>query len=903
MADNDILLKLKLLDEYSAELKKFSAGLKGAEAQATGSGDKIADSFGGIKDAILEVGKIAGFTTLIAGLKNVMAAASAAEQSNAKLGAALKATGQYTDTAVAGLEEWSVAMMRAKGVDDELAKSLVADAVAKGKNIEQSKRLTEAAADMAPVVGSVEAAMGLLIRASNGSTEALKRYGIEVTEAEAKSGNFEAVLQRVEQQFSGQAAAQVETYAGQIKVLAGEFENLKETIGGPLIAAATDWLTMLNQLIAKHGELEAAMNASVAGASYRKLATQLSVIGTEKEALEKLVNGMSTEDSDYTTWAGKLADIKVKYNEILAAMNQVTSAAKKQGTSVTEAAASSKGAATMRNTKSGTSGTSTTKKLEESSEMDYKLAAKSAAYQELLKAEAHQSGQSGTASIAETVAEQAFDNSGLATVFKQSADSWQKQTAAAQNAGLKLSNLATVTGAAAVEMAVLGDAVERTTTPEGSDYDPEQALTDSIVESEEQIAAARKEATAEATVLIAESVEDMAYAIKNNDYGSAARSLGTALEAGFSSLKNAGEYGEIIGNVISSDSVTSALGSVVGGVIGAIYGGVGGAAAGSAAGGALGSLFQETANTAGSQLREKLYDALTDVGFDFDNGGESDASKWTKEALDSSGMAGFWDAMATAVVGDDRIGEGGQILGGAFEGLNLSITETIDAIGSLTASAQNLSEAEGDQIAAAAALLAAQEYTTQELMDIAQQYGDVTNYLERKAELEDEILQDAQDYASATGSKKSEAFAELEKDRAEYLKIISAEAEAQAKSDEELIAALTEKGMSDQDASELVNSQKSAEVIAAKQLTQLEIIAGELAGTPSYHQGTDHIARIRNDEAVVPPEKFSAFSDYLTRSGYGSSGGAQTIVLTLDGKVVTAVVNERNAADKRTRAA
>src|SRR5512139_276677 len=151
MASDDILLRLKLLDEFSATLKKYQSELKGAETASAQASQKMTTGFGNLKNAMQLVAGAAVTGALIQGLRTVVNAAAEAEQAQAKLGAALRATGRYSAESVSGINAWSRSMLAVKGVSDELAVSLVAEGVAMGKTIEQSKRLAEAAANMAPI--------------------------------------------------------------------------------------------------------------------------------------------------------------------------------------------------------------------------------------------------------------------------------------------------------------------------------------------------------------------------------------------------------------------------------------------------------------------------------------------------------------------------------------------------------------------------------------------------------------------------------------------------------------------------------------------------------------------------------------------------------------------------------
>lgn len=85
------------------------------------------------------------------------------------------------------------------------------------------------------------------------------------------------------------------------------------------------------------------------------------------------------------------------------------------------------------------------------------------------------------------------------------------------------------------------------------------------------------------------------------------------------------------------------------------------------------------------------------------------------------------------------------------------------------------------------------------------------------------------------------------------------------------------------------------------------VFLAEVGLLPMYHHGKmvggypSHQAWIRDDEMVVPPEKYREARDYMTSAMGDSGGGSRTIVLTLDGKTVAKVVDGHTRAMRRTK--
>lgn len=273
----------------------------------------------------------------------------------------------------------------------------------------------------------------------------------------------------------------------------------------------------------------------------------------------------------------------------------------------------------------------------------------------------------------------------------------------------------------------------------------------------------------------------------------------------------------------------------------------------------LSPLLATGPRTEGGKARERLYDALGDSGL-WGRG----STMATRSELEGSGKADLYQQWAELVSGSEKIGKGGEIMYGAFKDLPLTLGESADAVGHLIAQSQGLSEAAGDQLAAQEALLSNSALTGQELSDLAKLYADSTSYLETEQQLRKEILDDAKAYGAylKKGGKEQSGkeWEELKKDRDDYINLMQMNAEQQKKSDEDLKKALIEKGMGEEDAQHLIDAQKSVHDVAVEQLGVLRSIAEAVGAHHQGYYGTpgqagQHLALIRNDEDVIPPER------------------------------------------------
>lgn len=97
---------------------------------------------------------------------------------------------------------------------------------------DQMDKALQAATDLSAGLGiALPQAVELLSRAAEGQTASFSRYGIVLDQTKVQAEGFGYVLDAVEAKVGGQAAAQLDTYAGQVAQLGNEWDSLKEKIG------------------------------------------------------------------------------------------------------------------------------------------------------------------------------------------------------------------------------------------------------------------------------------------------------------------------------------------------------------------------------------------------------------------------------------------------------------------------------------------------------------------------------------------------------------------------------------------------------------------------------------------------------------------------------------------------
>ncbi len=232
-------VKIKLEESENA-LKRF-----GREADKTAK--EVDDSFiGKLKTKFGAFGTMmatafAG-TAIFSFLKGSAQAFFESEQAAAKLDKQLGYTSQE-------LQKYAAVIQQTTVYEDDLVIAAMGSIAAFTKNEDQIKALTAAAIDFASATGTdlVQAA-SLMAKSFGSSTNALGRYGVEVTGAIGSEERLHAITSKVSQLFGGQASAQAQTYSGKIANLQNRFGDLRENIGKAMMPALEGLGKMFGQL-------------------------------------------------------------------------------------------------------------------------------------------------------------------------------------------------------------------------------------------------------------------------------------------------------------------------------------------------------------------------------------------------------------------------------------------------------------------------------------------------------------------------------------------------------------------------------------------------------------------------------------------------------------------------------
>jgi hypothetical protein len=173
---------------------------------------------------------------LLAYSKNAVKAFAADEAAAKALELQLKNTGFAF--ASPSVEYYISNLQKATGVLDDQLRPAFQQLLTVTGSITKSQNALNTALDVSAATGkSVTEVAAALSRGYAGNTTGLSRLGAGISKATLKTGDMDKILGELNQKFSGQAAARLDTYAGKMDLLKVATANVSEEIGKGLLDA------------------------------------------------------------------------------------------------------------------------------------------------------------------------------------------------------------------------------------------------------------------------------------------------------------------------------------------------------------------------------------------------------------------------------------------------------------------------------------------------------------------------------------------------------------------------------------------------------------------------------------------------------------------------------------------
>src|SRR6185436_11859031 len=209
-----------------------------------------ATALGFISAQAIISGVQAGFRVLTQFVGDSIESFAAAELAQKKLTTALQASAQFTPGLVDDFNALATEFQRTTVYSDDLITEMEALLVQVGQVApHQMKAALQASTDLASGLGiDLKSATTLVAKAFSGGGDELGRLKSILGDTLPVGASMAEVLDAIEEKFGGQAQGEIRTYAGQVKQLANDWDNVKEAVGksivqDPLIRAAMRAIT------------------------------------------------------------------------------------------------------------------------------------------------------------------------------------------------------------------------------------------------------------------------------------------------------------------------------------------------------------------------------------------------------------------------------------------------------------------------------------------------------------------------------------------------------------------------------------------------------------------------------------------------------------------------------------
>ena len=213
-----------------------------------------------------KAGWIAAAAVVAVGTKAIGGAVKAAaeqEKQELSLAAAMKQAGTYTQEAFKHNLEYAQSLQAITTYGDEAILGVQRMLTNFGVEGQALDDLTEATLNLAAAKGmDLKSAADLVAKSVGSSTNALTRYGIEVTGAAGSSERMNTAVENINKIFGGSAAAQADTYAGKIKKLKNVWGDLTEVAGREFITALEPAVDQLQVFLKSEQGIVAIRNAA-----------------------------------------------------------------------------------------------------------------------------------------------------------------------------------------------------------------------------------------------------------------------------------------------------------------------------------------------------------------------------------------------------------------------------------------------------------------------------------------------------------------------------------------------------------------------------------------------------------------------------------------------------------------
>lgn len=245
-------LKILLRAETRSAVNAMKKAQRETNKMATGF-NKMASIF---KKVAGPLGIGLGAAAILKSVKDSIDAFKIQEQAEAKLNAALKTTGEYSEDTSAGLKAYASELQGVTTFGDETTISSMAllQQLA-GLDKDGLKAVIPGMQDFAAAMGiDLQNAASLVGKTIGSTTNALARYGIEIDTTATKEEKVAQLTKAMNEKFGGTARAIADTATGSMEQLNNAIGDLKEQLGESVANGLQPFAKATTNIIEKYAE-------------------------------------------------------------------------------------------------------------------------------------------------------------------------------------------------------------------------------------------------------------------------------------------------------------------------------------------------------------------------------------------------------------------------------------------------------------------------------------------------------------------------------------------------------------------------------------------------------------------------------------------------------------------------
>ncbi len=255
------------------EFKKMGTTADRELGKTTRSLDKLSS-----KLTSVGTGAVLAGGALAAGLATFAKEASDAEAQQMKLNNSIKNSESVFAGNGKALRDQAAALMKVTVADDDAIASAQSLLVQFGRTEDEVLSLTPLVVDLSRKMGiDLDAAAKAVGKASDGSTGALKKMGIETISLGENASDTDNVISALSNSVGSFAETEGASYAGQLEIMNNKFGELKESIGSGILDVVNPLLSIggalgevnpqIGESVGKVGAIGAASSLAVGGLS------------------------------------------------------------------------------------------------------------------------------------------------------------------------------------------------------------------------------------------------------------------------------------------------------------------------------------------------------------------------------------------------------------------------------------------------------------------------------------------------------------------------------------------------------------------------------------------------------------------------------------------------------------